>query len=172
MTERVHQQELASEPLERGPMPAGLAGSALAERVLALQRTAGNAAVGRLVPRGPLGPKPGAARVLARAPSTELGTTSFEIDQQRRADLEAAETGDGRQTTLDRLAAMTDPETRREAPGIAFRAQDRGDAELARAATDRLLAAWLASTDHPVTFAAGFGPDAVDVLLDRAETAF
>jgi hypothetical protein len=141
--------------------------------VLALQRACGNAAVARLVQRGPLGTQPGAARVLARTPGTELGTTWFEIDQQRRAEREAAETGAGRQTTLDRLATMTDQEARRETPGIAFRAQDRGDVELARAATDRLLAAWLASTDHPGTLTAGFGPDdAVDVLLDRAETAF
>ena len=142
--------------------------------LLALQRACGNAAVARLVQqRGPLGPKPGAARALARAPSTEIGTTWFEIDQQRQAEREAAETGAGRQSTLERLAAMTDQEARREAPAIAFRAQDRGDAELARAAINRLLAAWLASADRPVTFTAGFGPDdAVDVLLDRAETAF
>jgi hypothetical protein len=133
--------------------------------VLALQRACGNAAVARLVQRSP--------RVLARVPGSEIGTTWFEIDQQRRADLEAAETGAGRQTTLARLAAMTDREARREAPGIAFRAQDRGDAELARAATDRLLAAWLASSDGPGTLGGAFGPDdTVDVLLDRAETAF
>jgi hypothetical protein len=108
--------------------------------------------------------------VLARS---EIGTTWFEIGQQHRGEREAAETGAGRQTTLDRLAVMTDLQARRETPGIAFRAQDRGDAELARAATDRLLAAWLAGTDRPVALTAGLGPeDAVDVLLDRAESAF
>jgi hypothetical protein len=47
MPQRLERQECATEPLAQGRAPAGSAGGALAERVLALQRTAGNAAVGR-----------------------------------------------------------------------------------------------------------------------------
>ncbi len=76
-----------------------------------------------------------------------LGGGWYAAERERAAALEAAETGEGRQQTLDRLAGMSPEEARREAPGIAFRAQDRGDAGLATAAADRLLQAWLESTD-------------------------
>ena len=96
----------------------------------------------------------------------------YETESARQAELEAAETGEGRERTLARLAEMSDAEARREAPGIAYRAQDRNDIELAVAAAQRLLNAWLASSDHPATLTAGFGPeDAVDVLLPRADQA-
>src|SRR4051812_45917234 len=117
-------------------------------------------------------------RVLARTPPSEsldlLGSAGswYEGERARLAELEAAETGEGRRRTLTRLAAMTDRDARREAPGIAYRAQDRGDVELATTASGRLLAAWLASSDAPATLSAGFGPDdAVDIVLDRADRA-
>ncbi len=105
--------------------------------------------------------------------SDPIDPTWYEIDRTRRAAIEASETGAGRQTTLDRLTSMNDTQARREAPGIAFRAEDRGDVELATRAAARLLAAWLALRDIPDTFSAGWGPDdAVDVLLGRTESAF
>lgn len=101
-----------------------------------------------------------------------LPSSWYEAEQAQRAELEAAETGEGRQRTLDRLATMADSEVRREAPGIAYRAQDRGDIELASVAAQRLLDVWLANSDYPVTLTALGPPDAVDVLLGRAESAF
>jgi hypothetical protein len=102
-----------------------------------------------------------------------FGTSWYAAERARQAELEAAETGPGRETTLDRLASMSDGQARREASGIAYRAQGRGDIHLATQAAARLLAAWLASRDIPGSFSAAFGSeDAVDAVLAHAETAF
>ncbi len=146
-------------------------GAARARMGLELQRTCGNAALQRLL-RGPA--RAPAPRMLSRSPLDPFDTDGgwLEADRARRAELETAETGPGRERTLNRIAAMTDTEARRDAPGIAFRAQDRGDSGLAAAASARLLRAWLSLSDSPVTLTAGFGPeDAVDTLLERAERA-
>ena len=96
----------------------------------------------------------------------------LEAAQERTAALEKAETGEGRKETLKRLVTMSDDEARNDTPGIAYRAHDRGDIELANTAVQRLLKAWLASSDAPVSYREGFGTDdKVDVLLDRAEKA-
>jgi hypothetical protein len=130
-----------------------------ARMALQLQRTCGNAALGR---------------VLARSPGDPFDTSGdwLSAEQQRKAELERAETGAGRQLTLNRLAAMSDRDAFDQAPGIAFRAQDRGDVELATAATARMLRAWQASSQHPVSFDGVLGAeDAVDTLLGRADRA-
>ena len=54
MTERARTQDSGGEPQARGPAPPPAAAGGLAERVLALQRVAGNAAVSRLLQRKPL----------------------------------------------------------------------------------------------------------------------
>ena len=96
-----------------------------------------------------------------------------DAERRRHAELEAAETGEGRQRILDRLPAMTAAEVRRDAPGIAYRAQDRGDIELATAAAQRLLDVWLAGSDRPTTFSPfSLSEDSVDILLTHIERAF
>lgn len=97
----------------------------------------------------------------------------YDAERRRREELEAAETGEGRQHTLERLSSMNETDVRREAPGIAYRAQDRGDVELAQAAAQRLLDVWLGSSDHPVSLSPfSLTGDSVDILLSRTETAF
>ena len=165
----------ALDGLGRSGLPAALrTGSGLRpQTVLQLQRACGNAAVNRivstLVANG--AERRHASRVLARA-LDDLAPSWVEQEQQRRAELEKAETGTGRTATLQRLAAMSDRDARKQAPSIAYRAQDRGDVGLAVAASGRLLQAWLASADRPDTFDSAFGPDdAVDTVVERAGRA-
>jgi hypothetical protein len=146
-------------------------GATRARMALQLQETCGNAVLQRLIRGSARTPPP---RVLSRSPGDPFDTGGgwLEAELARRRELEASETGPGRQKTLDRIAAMTDAEARKDAPGIAFRAQDRGDPELAAAASARLLRAWLASRDSSANLASGWDTDdAVDTLLDRAERA-
>ena len=148
-----------------------------ARTALELQRACGNAAVARLARSlaTNAAARPAAPRALARNPldSLDAGTPSWlEADRERQAAFERAETGPGREATLQRLAAMSDRDARLQTPGIAYRAQDRGDVGLAIAASARLLGAWLASSDRPETFSSAFGPDdAVDALIERADRA-
>ncbi|HMI91847.1 MAG TPA: DUF4157 domain-containing protein, partial [Polyangiales bacterium] len=114
-----------------------------------------------------------AARPPCSALDEPIESHWYAAERARRAELEAAETGPGRKATLARIHAFNDDEARRHAPGIAYRAQDRDDLELAQVAAQRLLDAWLALRIEPKSFDRHFGEDdATDTLLDRVEQAF
>lgn len=146
-------------------------GGALGPAALQLQRTCGNAALNRLI--GAPARPPAGRGMVARSPLDTLDSSGlwYEAERERKAELEKAETGQGRQRTLERIGTMTDQEARKDAAGIAFRAQDRGDVGLAAAAAQRLLDAWLNTTDVPGTLSSWGADDAVDTVLDRAERA-
>lgn len=103
-----------------------------------------------------------------------ISEISWDEARRRREVTESAETGANRADLIERLRAARGAEAKALAPGVAYRAQTRGDDELALIAARCLLAAWTAEPKDHVQLEGTFTirEDNVDALLAHAELAF